>query len=70
MSDDDIDDEALFSLDNVKVAEWVSKDRCVATIRISDRAGVCDMKILLTLKAKVEQMEMLLGFCDSDDTRH
>jgi hypothetical protein len=67
---DEPDDEELFSLDNVKVAEWVSKDRRVATIRISDRSGVCDMKLLLTLKAKVEQMEMLLGFCEGDDTRH
>jgi hypothetical protein len=67
---DEPDDEELFSLDSVKVAEWVSKDRRVATIRISDKEGVCDMKILLTLKAKVEQMEILLGYCEGDDLRH
>lgn len=71
MSDDDKpNDEDLFSLENVKIQEWCSKDRKVATLRMSDKDGMCDLKIYFVLKSKVEEYELLMNMQDGNDEKH
>jgi hypothetical protein len=67
---DDEEDLDHFDLRETKVQSWESKDRTVVTLRISDTNGVCDMKVLLVLQAKVLQMQRDLGVLDELGERH
>lgn len=69
----DLADTAIggaFDLSTAKVQEFVSKDRKTATIRMTDAAGLCDMKIYLLLAAKKHQMELLLGVFEEHSEEH
>jgi len=75
MDDDDDDtlnltDVELFDVTNVKLTSWESKDRTIVTLRMADAQGMCDMKIYLALKQKLEQMERLLNIVPGDDKEH
>lgn len=69
-SDDEVNEGSLFDLTHTKCQSWESKDRKVATIRIADTNGLCDMKIYLTLRAKLIQMEIDLGIHPEDIEEH
>jgi hypothetical protein len=62
--DDEIDESKLFDISQARVQTWTSKDRKTATIRMSDPTGLCDMKILMLIELKKQQMENELEVWD------
>lgn len=69
-ADDEVDEKKLYDLTHTKLDAWESKDRKSATLRMSDKTGLSDMKIYLTLRAKLHQMEIDLGIYAEDIEEH
>lgn len=67
---DEPDDAELLDMTKSKVITFSSKDRTVATVRMTDENGLCDLKIYLLLKAKMMQMEVELGVMEEHGERH
>lgn len=63
----ELDDAEIFDLSKAKTMSFESKDRKVATFRMTDPNGLCDMKIYLLICAKKLQMESELGIWQEDE---
>lgn len=57
-------DPKLYDLTWTRATFAESKDKKTVEIRISDPTGLGDMKIYLSLRAKLLQMEIALGIHD------
>lgn len=63
-------DAQVFDTTNVTIQEWANKDRTVVTLRLSDKDGISDMKVYLSLKERVEQYEIMLNIQPEHEGEH